>query len=73
MQQSPYAYVLDIEGQPPAVFTWPNVCKKYIRDIYGDTLPPKDRLKLRRCKVNPRAGQTVITDYLDVEAFLAHR
>lgn len=75
MQQSPYAYILTIEGQPPAVFTWPNVAKKFIRDIYSTaegelTLPPPGYLVLKRYKVNPRAGHAMVIDNLDVEKFL---
>jgi hypothetical protein len=74
VQQSPYAYVTDIGGSI-AVFTWPNCVKKYIRDFYtvdGELhLPPPGYLKLTRHKVNPKAGGPVVTDYLDVERFLA--
>ena len=76
--QSPYAYVVNIEGQPPAIFTWPNVCKKYIRDIYGDsdgvlTLPPPGYLVLKRHKVNPKPGAPAVIDILDVERFLSSK
>lgn len=70
-----YAYILTIEGQPPAVFTWPNVARKYIKDIYTDSdgalqLPPKGYMALKRYKVNPKAGRPVVIDNLDIEIFL---
>lgn len=73
--QPPYAYLLQVEGQPPVVFTWPNVVKKYIRDTYTMagvlSLPPKGYLSLKRHKINPKAGQAAIVDTLDIEAFLS--
>jgi hypothetical protein len=70
-----YAYVLEDE-LGVNIFTWPNVVKKFIRDTYTVNgvlaLPPRDVLKLRRYKVNPRAGGRTIIDYIDVEHFLAH-
>jgi hypothetical protein len=70
-----YAYVVEIPGQPMAIFTWPNVVKKFIRDIYTQDgelhLPPAGRLKLTRYKVNPRASHAVILDPINIEAFLA--
>lgn len=78
MQQPVYAYVLEFPGQPPAVFTWPNVVKKYIRDIYtnGDghlILPPAGHLTLTRYKVNPKAGQATIIDRIsDIGHFVTH-
>jgi hypothetical protein len=73
---SPYAYVLWTQGDPePAVFTWPNCVKKYIRDTYttdGELhLPPDGHLSLFRFKVNPKAGSRVLGATLDVEKFLA--
>lgn len=74
MQQPIYAYVLDMPGQPLAVFTWPSVVKKFIRDIYTVNeelhLPPAGHLTLKRYKVNPRASHAVIIENLDVEKFL---
>jgi hypothetical protein len=76
--QSHYAYVLEIPGQPSAVFTWPNVIKKYIRDVYSNSegslvLPPPGRLVLKRYKVNPKAGQTIVIDHIgDIEHFVTH-
>ena len=75
MRQSPYAYVLGLPDLPPAVFTWPNAVKKYIRDTYSTDgelhLPPPGRLTLYRYKVNPKAGHRLVTDQLDIEVFLA--
>lgn len=75
MNQSPYVYVVNIGDQGPAIFTWPNVARKYIRDTFttdGELhLPPRDRVRLTRHKVNPRAGAAVVTDYLSVEVFLS--
>ena len=72
--QPVYAYVVDLSGSV-AVFTWPNVAKKYLRDIYttdGELhLPPPGYVKLTRHKVNPRAGGAVVTDFLNIEAFLS--
>lgn len=70
-----YVYVLEIPGTgEPAVFTWPNVCRKYIRDTYtvnGELcLPPRGRMNLARRKVNPKAGGPKVVDYLDVAEFL---
>ncbi len=71
---SPYAYVLEIKGQPPAIFTWPNCAKKYLRDTYtldGELrLPPEGYLVLKRYKVNPKAGQALMITGLNVEKFL---
>lgn len=72
----PYAYILTGQGQSPAVFTWPNVAKKYIRDTYADSggalhLPPEGFLSLQRHKVNPRAGRPPVIDTLDIASFLA--
>lgn len=73
--QSPYVYIVEMAGQPPAVFTWPNVARKFIRDTYtsgGELhLPPADRLQVTRYKVNPKAGQAMIIDRLPVTQFLA--
>lgn len=73
--QSPYAYVLEMPGQPLAIFTWPNVVKKFIRDVYSRDgelhLPPAGHLTLKRYKVNPGASHAIIIDNLDVEKFLA--
>ena len=71
-----YIYELTISGTgEPAVFTWPNVCRKYIRDLYtvnGELhLPPPGRMVLARRKVNPKAGGPRVVDYLSVEEFLA--
>lgn len=70
-----YVYVVNIGDQGPAIFTWPNIARKYIRDTFtvdGELhLPPRDRLRLTRHKVNPKAGGAVITDYMNVEVFLA--
>jgi hypothetical protein len=74
---SPYVYSLGVDGQsgPPAVFTWPNIARKYIRDTYtvdGELhLPPPGHLRLARYKVNPKAGQRPVADMLDVGEFLA--
>ena len=58
-------YVLaTANADAPAVFTWPNPCRKFIRDTYTAdgrlALPPEGRLKLTRHKVNPKAGGRVI-------------
>lgn len=73
--QSPYIYIVKIEGQPDAFFTWPNPAKRYIKDIYtgrdGELhLPPGDRIAVKRSKVNPHAGHTIITDTLNIQSFL---
>ncbi len=72
---SPYAYILTIPGQPLAVFTWPNVVKKFIRDTYtvqGELkLPPEGYLTLHRYRVNPKAGAAFIIANLNIEKFLA--
>lgn len=75
---SPYVYVVLIEHQPQAIFTWPNIAKKYVRDIYTNskgelTLPPDGVLKIWRYKVNPKAGQAIIIDSLKPEKFLADK
>lgn len=73
--QSPYVYVVTFKGQPPAIFTWPNVARKYIRDIFSKDgelhLPPGDYITLERYKVNPKPAQAVIIDRMNVEVFLA--
>jgi hypothetical protein len=79
--QPPYAYILEQtwpgSGHQDAftVFTWPNACRKYIRDTYttdGELhLPPAGLLTLTRVKVNPKAGQRVIADGMNIEAFLS--
>jgi hypothetical protein len=75
--QSPYAYLLTIEGQPPAVFTWPNACKKFLRDTWEDEdgvlkLPPPGYLVLKRYKVNPKAGQALVIDIItDIARFVS--
>jgi hypothetical protein len=72
--QSPYAYILEMPGAPVAIFTWPNVAKKYIRDIYtidGELrLPPPGHLTLTRYRVNPKAGHVAVASPLIVEEFL---
>jgi hypothetical protein len=74
---SPYVYSVSIQGQdgPPAVFTWPNIARKYIRDTYtvdgALALPPEGRIRLARYKVNPKAGQRPVAEMLDVGEFLA--
>lgn len=78
MNQSPYAYVLEIQTMPghyaTAVFTWPNPAKKYIRDMYsldGELhLPPPGHLILKRYKVNPKSTRIPGCDMLDVEKFV---
>ena len=70
-----YVYVLAIaNADAPAVFTWPNPCRKFIRDTYTAdgrlALPPEGRLKLTRHKVNPKAGGRVIADVIDIGEFL---
>ncbi len=75
MIQPPYAYVLEMAGQPLAVFNWPNACKKYIRDSYTGydgvlSLPPQGYLKLTRYNVNPKAGKPVYLTTLDIGKFL---
>lgn len=71
---SPYVYFIEIQGQPPAVFTWPNIARKFLRDTYtldGELhLPPEDRLAITRYKVNPKVGQAVIVDRYKAEKFL---
>ena len=73
----PVVYVYILEGQDalPAVFTWPNVVKKHIRDTYtvdGELhLPPLGRIALKRYKVNPKAGQRTVVDVIDIGEFLA--
>lgn len=61
--------------QDPDIFTWPNVCKKFIRDTYtvdgALALPPTSRLILARHKVNQKPGQRRVIDVLDIEEFLA--
>lgn len=74
--QFPYAYVVNIQHQPQAIFTWPNIARKYIRDIYTNSkgelkLPPDPVLRIWRYKVNPTAGQAIIIDSLKPEKFLA--
>lgn len=74
--QSPYVYFLEIQGQPPAPFTWPNVCRKYIKDVYTSVdgelrLPPEGHLILTRYKLNPKPGQAVIIDRLKIDKFMA--
>jgi hypothetical protein len=71
-----YIYEVKITGQPSAYFTWPNPAKKFIRDVYTTfdgalALPPRDRLKVTRHKVNPRASHAMIEDVIDVEEWLA--
>jgi hypothetical protein len=83
VQQSPYAYVLTSYAGPPEdqkprgaplVFTWPSTVRKFIRDTYtvnGNlVLPPPGRLQLTRHKVNPKAGQKPVADFIEIEAFL---
>jgi hypothetical protein len=69
-----YVYILKQEQFPEAVFTWPNVCRKYIRDTYtlnGELcLPPGDILTLKRHKVNPKPEHTPLIDRLDVAEFM---
>jgi hypothetical protein len=74
--QSPYVYVLVIEGNPPAHFTWPNTARKFIRDTYTNSegelhLPPPGYLSLKRYPANPRSAQAVIIAPLDIGQFLA--
>jgi hypothetical protein len=80
--RSPVVYVYSLvirDGSPasavPALFTWPNPCRKYIRDTYtvnGELrLPPDGRLALTRHKVNPKAGQRLTGEVLDIGEFLA--
>jgi hypothetical protein len=75
MQQPVYIYVLEHPNEPACVFTWPNACKKYIRDGYTLNgklcLPPGGVLTLTRYKANPKAGQPVILSPLDIERFMA--
>ena len=74
-----YAYILTTwtgdRSHPPLVFTWPNACKKYLRDTYTVdgtlALPPHGRLTLTRHKVNPKAGQRPVIEQLDIGEFLA--
>lgn len=71
-----YVYSLTVDGGTgTAVFFWPNVCRKYIRDSYtldGKLcLPPPERLKLKRLKPNPKPGYPSIEADIDVEKFLA--
>jgi hypothetical protein len=70
-----YVYILKQEQFRPSIFTWPNVCRKYIRDTYtlGNgklCLPPGDILTLERHKVNPKPEQTPVIDRLDIAEFM---
>jgi hypothetical protein len=76
-----YVYVLEHRSaghplRPPAVFTWPNICRKYLKDIYADAdgvlhLPPEEhRPLIRRVKVNPGASHAVIVHTVNIERFM---
>lgn len=74
--QSPYAYVITWPQQPTAIFTWPNIARKFIRDVYTNAdgelaLPPEGHMTLSRHKVNPKPGHAVVIDRLDIARFLA--
>lgn len=56
------------------MFVWPNGARKYIRDTYttdGELhLPPGEHLVVKRHKLNPKAGGTIVIDCLDIGKFL---
>lgn len=59
---------------PVAVFSWPNVIKKYIRDTYtfnGELhLPPTDQLNVYRAKLNPKAPNYTVWERINVQEFM---